>query len=88
MEITDLFVNQIVSYFGDEEDEIAIARLRNDFPNCPPVRRVLREGLDQALSDPDFDRKKLVRHYANRRSDTDEQAPAWLIKIRDTLFSA
>jgi hypothetical protein len=86
MDFYDPFVNKIVSSFGDDTDEDALADLRAQFPNYPEVRRTLREGLERALSDPDFDRQKLVSQYANRRSDTDEQARAWLMKIRDALF--
>lgn len=88
MDLTNLFVNQIASYFGDEDDETALPRLRKDMADYPEVRRILREGLDHALSDPDFDRKTLVRNFANRRGDTDEQARAWLMKIRDALLTS
>ncbi len=88
MDLYDPFVNLIASYFGDEGDEAALAIIQRDLPNYPEVRRILREGLDQALSDPGFDRKKLVRDYANRNGDTDEKARAWLTKIRNALFPA
>jgi hypothetical protein len=87
MDIYNPFVNLIISYFGDQEDEIAVAALRRDLPNYPEMRRILHEGLDHALSDPAFERRKLAR-FANRNGNTDEKARAWLTKIRDALFPA
>jgi hypothetical protein len=88
MDIYDPFVNLIASYFGDEGDESALTQIQRDLPNFPYMREVLRDGFAHALTDPNFDRKKLVKYYANRNGETDEKARAWLTKIRDELFSA
>ena len=83
----DLFVNQLVSYFGDEEDAGAIATLRADVEKNGHVRRLWQEGLKKVLADPPpVDRIKLVRAYANRAVDSDAEARAWLAALQTELF--
>lgn len=81
----DLLANQLMSYFGDEDDAEAIARIRKDVRSHPETKRAFQEGLAQALADPACDRVQLVRGCANRRAESDSQARAWLEHLRQEL---
>jgi len=83
------FGNQLMSYFGDNGDDDAIvAELRALFPEYPFVEETFRRGLDLALALPGKDRRLLVRHHANRRAETADEATAWLVNLRDKLFAS
>ena len=83
------FCNHLMTYFGDNgyDDEI-IASLHGTFSGYPFVAENFRRGLDIAIRLPGKDRRKIVKHYANRRAQTVEQATAWLVNLRDKLFGA
>jgi hypothetical protein len=81
-----MFTNQLMSYFGDRGDSVAIPDLKADLPDYPYVVQVFREGLAYVLADADFDRMRLVSDCANRRARTDEEARAWLKMLQNKLF--
>ena len=88
-EVMFWFGNHLMSYFGDDgHDDRIIADLRETFPGYPFVEENFRRGLDVAIKLPGKARRQLVQHYANRRADTAAQATAWLVNLRDKLFSA
>jgi hypothetical protein len=83
----DPFVNQLVSYFGDDEDAVAIPHLRSHIKANKHVRSLWRDGLKELLTDPPpLDRVKLVQAYANRQVYSDTEARAWLAALQAKLF--
>ncbi len=80
-----LLANQLMSYFGDADDDEAIPLIREDIRSHSETKRAFREGLAQALADPGVDRVGLMRGCANRRAESDGQARCWLERLRDVL---
>jgi hypothetical protein len=85
---TVLLGNLLASYFGDQDDETAIPKLRKDAAGASSLGRELRAGLAAALSDPEFDCAGLVRECTNRRADTQAQGRAWLLRLQTEIFGA
>ena len=87
LDVYDPFVNQLMAYFGDQEDAVAIATLRGDIAENKHVRHLWRESLKALLADPpSVDRVKLVKAYANRSVYSDAEARAWLAALQAKLF--
>jgi hypothetical protein len=87
-QVMSWFANHLMSYFGDDgDDDAIIARLREQFPHYPIVERNFRLGLDALLAIPAWDRARFVGQFANRSADSDEEARAWPVSLRDKLFA-
>jgi hypothetical protein len=79
--------DQFMAYFGDQEDEAAIAELREDVKRFPGTRHYFHDGIIQYLNDPGLDCVHLVQNCANRNvHGSQEEARAWLTALFTQLF--
>lgn len=86
-EVMSLFENNLMSYFGDDEEDVEIiARLRELFPDYPSVQYNFRRGLEIAMELSNHDCVRIVEGFANRRAETGEVARAWLANLSKELF--
>jgi hypothetical protein len=80
--------DQLMAYFGDQEDEAAMAQLREDIKGCSETARILRDGIVEFLSNPDLDCVQLVQGCANRNvHDSRREANVWLLNLFTQLFA-
>jgi len=82
-----LLSDQLMAYFGDQEKDAAVAELRRDFKDYPETRRIFKEGLARALSEPAVDCVRLVEGSANAVvQGSAEKARKWLCDLQAELF--
>lgn len=77
-----LLENQLMSYFGDQDDAEGIAQIRETMRTASETRRAFQEGLSMILSNPDYDCARLVLNCANRRAASDLEGREWLERLR------
>jgi len=76
-----------MAYFGNQEDAVAIAEIREDIKTASGTFRILHDGISQYLNNPDLDCVDLVQKYANSNvHDTPAEANAWLRNLFSQLF--
>lgn len=85
--IIEQLKDQLMAYFGQADEEAAIARLGEDVRTHAGTAHILRDGIPRVLDDPMFDCVGLVEGCANRSVHGSERAAReWLQALFKKLF--
>jgi hypothetical protein len=79
--------DQLLCYFGDQDDVAGMEELKEEVKRSAWFRDNFLGALEDVLSREGFQCLPLVQHYANRHvNHSEKEARTWLLRLKDFLL--